>query len=74
MRVSGRSTKGRKFPPGTMPRGQAVAGSRLTEAKVREIRDACAGGEPQTAVASRFEVGQMTVSDIVRRKTWAHVK
>lgn len=47
---------------------------KLTEDDVREIR-ACyaSGSETQTALAKRFGVSSMNISNICRRKKWARV-
>lgn len=72
MHAKGRGITGRKFP-GRMARGEEQGHAKLTEKDIRAIRKACAAGSPQKVVGQLFGVGQMTVSDIVRRKTWAHV-
>jgi hypothetical protein len=55
-------------------RGEQHGQAKLTEASVRDIRARYdAGGVSQTALALEYGIGQMTVSWIVRRKTWAHV-
>jgi hypothetical protein len=53
-------------------RGEAHGRSKLTEAAVRQIRQACRN-ESQTAVATRFGITQANVSEIVGRRTWRHV-
>ena len=62
-------TKGRA----RVPRGAAHALAKLTDADVLAIRDRCASGEPQHAVARAFRVSQPTVSYIVRGLTWGHL-
>jgi hypothetical protein len=48
-----------------------AAGRKLTDAKARQIRDACEWGEAtQREVAARFGVSASTVSDIATGKTW----
>ena len=54
--------------------GQDNATSKLTESKVRRIRLRVSRGETQTAVAKDYGVTQANVSEIVRRRTWRHVK
>jgi len=47
---------------------------RLDATKVREIRERFANGEKAHALARVFDVSRMTISLVVRRKTWANVK
>lgn len=58
---------------GKPPRGVDQHLARLTEDKVREIRQRAAEGETQDALAAAFGVGQTTISKVVRRETWRHV-
>lgn len=59
---------------GTWNRGERSRRSKLTEAKVAEIRTLYArGGVRQEDLAARFGVMRATISAIVRRKLWAHV-
>ncbi len=55
------------------PRGETVAGSRLTEADVPAIREAAAAGETQEALAARYGVAQPTIGRLLRGETWRHV-
>lgn len=55
---------------GTWAHGEGVAGAKLTEADVREIRR-LEGTMSQWDIARRFGVTQSAVSCIYRRKTWA---
>lgn len=60
-------------------RGRAASGTRnglakLDDARVRALRERYAAGERQTALAAEYGVSQHVVSDVVRRRTWAHVK
>lgn len=50
--------------------GEAHGSARLTEAMVREIRIARSSGQTLQAIAERYSVHLMTISDIGRRKTW----
>lgn len=55
--------------------GEDNGSARLTENKVRKIREMYAGGGvTQYEVAARFGVCQRTVNLVVRGLTWAHVK
>lgn len=62
-----------KIRHGTIARGETSGMSVLDNNKVREIRKAAAEGEPQNSIARRLGVGQSTVSNVVLRRTWAHV-
>lgn len=54
-------------------KGSASGRSKLTDAKVVEIRRRCAAGESQRSVSRRFGVCERTVTAIVKRETWRHV-
>jgi len=57
-----------------MNHGERNGYSRLEEANIIEIRALYATGLfSQTAIATRFKIGQTTVSHIVRRDTWKHI-
>lgn len=56
-----------------LPKGSARAGAKLTESKVREIRELVAAGQSCSVVADRFGVCSSNISMIVRRVTWTHV-
>lgn len=45
----------------------------LRELDVKYIRELRRLGYSQPAIAREFQVSQMTISNVVRRKTWAHV-
>jgi len=54
--------------------GERCGSAKLTDEKVREIRRAyAADGVTQQALADRYGVSQITISDVVRRKKWRHV-
>ena len=60
---------------GRMTRGERISWSILTERDVVEIRNRyAAGGITQTALAKEFGVHVATLSQVVRHKTWKHVK
>ena len=59
--------------PERLMRGEVHLCARLTEDKVREIRNRAARGEMQTALAREYRVHKGTVSHIVLRLTWKHV-
>lgn len=58
---------------GTAPRGERNPYAKLTAAAVIAIRSEHAAGHLQREIAVRHGVTQRTVSDVVRRNTWAHV-
>ncbi|MGI8996772.1 MAG: HNH endonuclease [Pyrinomonadaceae bacterium] len=58
---------------GLLRLGEANHSAKLTTPQVREIRLMVAGGMTHHAVAQHFNIGQATVTDIVRRKIWKHV-
>lgn len=62
-----------KILHGTANRGEANYAAKLTDADVREIRR-LAGRMPQSKIGQIFGIEQTTVSGIVRRESWAHVK
>jgi hypothetical protein len=53
-------------------RGERHGMSKVTRAQVAEIRTRAAAGESQASLAREF--GLASVSDIVIRRTWAHVE
>jgi hypothetical protein len=55
-------------------RGERSGVSKLTEEKVREIRRLYASGLSQEAIAIQVGMCQKAISNVVRRKTWAHVE
>lgn len=58
---------------GTSNRGERNGISRLTEAKVREIRRLHAEGNPYSALASMFGVCHSNIAAVVTRRSWGHV-
>ena len=58
---------------GTSNHGERNSQHRLTSESVEEIRRRYAAGETQKVLAAAFGVGRMTISDIVRGKSWQHV-
>ena len=56
---------------GRSPRGTKNRTNKLTEAEVREIRAAHAGGASQAALGKRYGVGHTAISKIVHRVNWA---
>lgn len=55
-------------------RGERAGLAKLTEVAVRDIRIRyAAGGISQQALADEYGVHQSKISDVIRRKTWAHV-
>lgn len=65
----------RTRPDEVLKRGAENYYAKLTDDNVREIRARYASGEEtQTALAKRFGVSSMNVSNICRRKKWAHIQ
>lgn len=58
---------------GERARGEDHGVAKLTEDQVMEIRARYAGGMTQVELAEEFEISQPTISQVVRRLTWAHV-
>lgn len=54
-------------------RGSRNGHSKLTERDVLAIRSRYGSGETQVALAAAFGVSQTNISDIIRRRTWAHL-
>lgn len=77
--VRDRHAKGRSVVPPQprteqRPRGERVAGARLTAVEVAEIRRRHSqGGVSQRSLADEFRVDYSTLSLIIRRRTWRHV-
>lgn len=66
-------------PPPVIPtryaKGETHGMAMLNEAQVREIRALyAAGGTSQSQIAERYGITQAMVSNIVRRKSWAHLQ
>lgn len=54
--------------------GERNGRAKLLAAEIREIRTRYAAGHcPQHRLAAEFHVNQITISDIVRRKSWRHL-
>lgn len=54
-------------------RGVELAFSKMNPQRVRRARQLCLDGGKQRDVAKRFNISQSSLSDILSRKTWAHV-
>ncbi len=65
--------KGRRVTQCNPRRGETHADAKLTEADVTEIRQLSALGVSQRKIAKQFGMSQQQISDIVRRRRWAHV-
>jgi hypothetical protein len=63
----------RRLLPRGLPRGEASRVSKLTERRVREMRECRARGETYASIAERFGVAFETARRAVNRGTWAHV-
>lgn len=55
-------------------RGETAGQAKLTEEKVRDIRQRAARGWSQHQLALEYGVSQPAIGYIIRRKTWAHVE
>jgi hypothetical protein len=58
---------------GTSPVGERNPRSKLTEIDIREIRRLWENGTSQSEIAPQFGVSQVTISHIIRMKTWKNV-
>lgn len=47
--------------------------AKLTEGKVKEIRESSSKGESVTSLAKRFFVAEHSIRCVIKRKTWKHV-
>ena len=54
-------------------KGTDVHTSKLSEAKVLEIRERYAGGETQAVLGEAYSVSRQMISLIVLRKKWKHI-
>jgi hypothetical protein len=54
-------------------KGESIVFSKLTEKIVLDIRRRCASGESEYDIANEYNIHQGHVSNIVRRKRWAHI-
>ncbi len=59
--------------PERRARGEANGQTKLTAAKVLEMRALRAGGMKLQPLADLFEISKQTVSKILRRESWGHV-
>ncbi len=55
------------------PRGEKNGRARLTEGKVREVRQLAASGVTYKEISKRYGVHVETIGHVVRRITWKHV-
>ena len=55
------------------PKGEQSVRAKLTEAKVKEIRDRYDNGCTQTKLAKEYGVGITTIHGVIHRKLWAHI-
>lgn len=64
----------RRVEHGTANRGSKHGFARLTESDIPGIRRCLAAREPQSSIASSFNVGQTTISNVNTGKTWGWLK
>jgi len=69
--ASDRESRGRGNP-GYVP-GEANGMSKLSESDVLEIRAQAADGMTHRHLARQYMVAKTTITDVVRRRTWAHI-
>lgn len=55
-------------------RGAGNGNSKLTEDSVRDIRDRSAKGQTRDAIAAMFGITKQSVWNVIRGRTWKHVK
>lgn len=58
---------------GYFPKGSAHGRSKLKEDQVLDIREAFEKGETQGDIASKYQISQSAVSDIVKKRRWKHI-
>lgn len=58
---------------GRSPRGSNHAHAKLTEEKVKALRDEAKGGISQRKLANKYDLNRKTVFSIVHNMTWRHV-
>jgi len=58
---------------GTAQQGESHKHAKLTNDKVRRIREFSAVGCSRQEIAAAFGVHRRTISDVVRGKTWGHM-
>lgn len=59
---------------GRIARGERHGVSKLSDVKVKEIRQRVAAGERQATIVREFNLSPATISMVVHRKIWDHVK
>lgn len=64
-----RDAKGRQVAPKGSRHGMAS----ITDETAREIRAACASGEPQVKIAKRLSVSKYVVNSIATGRNWTHI-
>lgn len=60
--------------PERIARGENHIQAKLNDEMVRTIRSWYASGRTQQSIADELGIGQMTVSKVIRRVSWAHVE
>lgn len=65
--------KGRGRLPPPSPRGEANNKTSFTTADVRIIRERYAQGDSLRTLGRAYGVWHTTISDVVHRRTWAHI-
>jgi len=62
------------FKIGLKPNGEKHGRAKLTNEKVREIRNRYKKGELQRKIAKDFNISRQHISNIVNRKQWTHIE
>ena len=74
----GRSLSGDRNPahlhPEKLPRGEKNANHKLTDNLVRSARARWAGGESVALIAREYNLDWSTIDDVIKMRTWRHVK
>lgn len=71
--VTNQGNRDHAVKAGLHPRGSQIS-KVLTEADIPRIRALAADGVSQRTIAAAYGVCQQTISHVVRRSTWPHVK
>ena len=62
-----------KVKNGIQPLGSKHHNTKLTERKVRQLREEAVSGVALSILASRYKISNSTAWCIVKRKTWRHI-
>jgi hypothetical protein len=62
-----------RLRPECVARGERGGKSHLKNSDVLEIRQRATSGESYASLSRHFKVSDISISNIVRRKTWTHI-